>query len=150
MSARTAARSNVVCGVSGLALCLCAPFAWVLTLDVPFLMHTGAAAWLCIAVGLALGVFGMRRDTRTWLRTFVAADLAIAGLLAWGAYGFARLPEAVRARSAERAPEFDLVDHSGKPVRLSTTKALRSGSPRCSHSRATLFRTGPAALAIPP
>jgi hypothetical protein len=119
MSLRTAARRNVVCGVAGVALCLCAPVAWVLTLDVPVLMHTGAAAWLCIALGLTLGVLGMRRDTRTWLRAFVAADLVIAGLLAWGAYGFARLPEAALARSAERAPEFDLVDHSGKPVRLS-------------------------------
>jgi hypothetical protein len=119
MNVRAPARRNLVLGALGLALCLCAPFAWVLTLDVPLLMHTGAAAWLCIAIGLALGVSAMRNDTRKLLRVFVAADLVLAGLLAWGAYGLAQLPRAGVARASERAPEFDLVDHNGKPVRLS-------------------------------
>lgn len=119
MTVRTAARRNLVLGAVGLVLCLCAPVAWVLTLDVPVLMHTGAAAWLCIAIGLALGVSAMRKDTRKLLRVFVAADLVIAGLLAVGAFGFARLPRAEVARASARAPEFDLADHNGKPVRLS-------------------------------
>lgn len=114
-----AARRELVLGALGLALCVAAPFAWIATLGVPLLMHTGAAAWLCVALGLALGVRAMRRDERKLLRVFVAADVVLAGLLAWGAFGFARLPEAALARSVERAPEFELLDHSGKTVRLS-------------------------------
>lgn len=118
MGLRTRSRRNVVTGALGLALCLAAPFAWAATLDVPVLMHTGAAAWACLALGTVLSLRAWRRDTRSWLATFVCLDFALAALLAFGAFGFARLPRAEGARAATRAPDFELVDHGGTRVRL--------------------------------
>lgn len=113
------ARANLVLGAAGLALCFAGPFVWIATLDAPILMRTGAAAWLCIAAGLALCFFAARRDGRRRVRAFAWASVAFTLLFAWGAFGLARLPRAEQARASERAPEFDLADHNGKPVRLS-------------------------------
>ena len=106
-------------GAAGFALCFAGPFVWIATLDVPVLMRTGAAAWLCVAAGIGLSILAARRDGRRRVRAFAWASVVFAALFAFGAYGLARLPRAETARASERAPEFDLVDHGGKPVRLS-------------------------------
>ena len=111
-------RSRALLAWLSLGLALLAPFAWVGTLDHPFLRSTGAAAWTCLALSLALGVMAVRTDRRKWVRGLFLADLVIAAGLLWGAFGFARLPSTDTAQAMKSAPDFTLVDHTGRTVNL--------------------------------
>jgi hypothetical protein len=103
---------------AGLLLSLVSPFAWVATFGVPFLHRTGLAMWACLAAGLWLTAGAVRGSPRRWPRVALGLQLALIAMLAWGQLGASRLPES-DAATLERAPDFELPDPSGRPVRLS-------------------------------
>jgi hypothetical protein len=107
----------------GLGLCLAAPVVWYATLDRPWLRATGAAAFACAIAGTALGWYAARRDPRRWIRVLAALDALALGALAWAGFGISRLPRVEAARALAVAPDFALLDHLGREVRLSAELA---------------------------
>jgi hypothetical protein len=117
MSGRTATKRGGR-AVAALFLCLAAPFAWIPTLDVPWMRSSGAPAWLLLAVGLALGWSALRADPRLGTRILFGLDVLALVLFAAGFFAFARLPMTERALSLARAENFTLPDETGRDVSL--------------------------------
>ena len=109
--------------LSALAVVL-APLSWAWTIDSPFLRSTGLTAWLLLAVALALSFSAAGVDRRWWVRAVAWLELGVLALFAWLYFGFSRLP-ATSPRELERAPDFTLPDHLGRPVHLA--EALAAG-----------------------
>jgi hypothetical protein len=95
----------------GLIACLVGPFAWAATVESPFLRSTGAAMWLCFAIGLASTLGAARRDRRWLVRVVVVLELAWIGLAAFAQFELSKLPGRAPAVALERAPDFELPDH---------------------------------------
>jgi hypothetical protein len=103
--------------LGGLALCIAAPFAWAFTLDNAFLRSTGAASWVCLALGIALAVTAARADRRRWVRVSFGVDVAIVAVFAVTYFTFPKLP-AAQSPALERAPDFELTASDGARVHL--------------------------------
>jgi len=113
----TAVRRGVVAALS-LCACLAAPVAWALSMDVPWMRSSGAAAWLLLAVGVGCGLLAARADRRLRVRVLAGLDLVVAALFTWFFFGWATLP-VTPAEELRRAPDFTLPDVGGRPVTLS-------------------------------
>src|SRR5262245_27009172 len=116
-----ASRRTLLALLSLVALALAGP-AWAWTLDQPFLRSSGLAAWVMLALGLALALVAAWHDSRLWMRAIVWIQVAALLFAGWAAFVWARLPE---THVPERAPDFTLPDQDGRPVTLS--KELQKG-----------------------
>jgi hypothetical protein len=103
----------------GVLLCLAAPFAWALALNVPWLRSTGAPAWLLLGTGALLGLAAARADRRRIVRVLAWVDTGLLLVFGWLFFGFAALHPQAAAEDMARAPDFTLPDDDGRPVTLS-------------------------------
>jgi len=109
--------------IAGLLVCLAAPFAWIATLNVPWMRSSGFAAWLLLAIGLALGGSAAKHDSRRRTRVLFGVDAAVVALFTFAFFGLARLPRSERAPTLARAPDFTLADERGNAITLSAELA---------------------------
>jgi len=105
----------VVAGVVGY-------FAVVLAVPslVPFVRDSALPSWALIAVGLVLSVLAVRRSPagrKAVPRVLLGANCSLAALFALFLYVFLAVPGAAGPARGAAAPDFALVDQTGKTVR---------------------------------
>ena len=118
-------RSFKVLSAISLVLVLGGGLSYVGLLDVPFLRSTGLLAFLVMGLGTALSVVALVKARRPWTWAVAGANVLMTVTFAYYFFVFAVLPEAQGLPRLTRAPDFAVVDHSGKTVRLHD--ALASG-----------------------
>jgi hypothetical protein len=115
----TSAPRRFALALLALAVCLFAPFAWLLTLSSPWLRRSAAVAWAVLAVGVLLGLVAARTDRRLRVRVLAGLDLLVLAGFAWMfAFGLAE-PPTPQTELLVRAPDFTLPDQESRPVALS-------------------------------
>lgn len=129
--------------LAGLAVCVVAFLSYFIvfsqftaTRDIPW---TG---WVLLALGLGLAAAGLVRPYRQPERyrgkvmgpVLAALSLAVAGLFVYSTAVMSRqLPEAASAPTVgQKAPDFVLQDHQGRPVRLYDLLASPGGAGQAS------------------
>jgi hypothetical protein len=115
--ARSVSTEHLLTGLLATLLCIAAPVAWSLALDVPWMRASGAPMWALLAAGVVLGVRAAR-DGRRLLRVLLGLDVGLLAACAWLFFGLSALPPGTTAEGLERAPDFTLPDDDGQPVTL--------------------------------
>ena len=111
-------RGFKVLSAISLVLVLGGGISYVMLLDVPFLRSTGLLAFLVMGVGTALGVGALAKARRPWTWAVAGANVLMTAMFTYYFFVFAVLPEARGLSRLARAPDFAVLDHSGRTVRL--------------------------------
>lgn len=118
--------SRRTCGwpaLLGILLIFAAPVAWGATMSNAWLRSTGAAAWVLILFGVAIGVWAALRDGRGWVRALAAVDVFALAFSVYAFFVFAALPAGATPRVGAAAADFTLLDHAAQPVSLKSSLA---------------------------
>ena len=115
---RSVATHHLLVALLATLLCITAPVAWSLALDVPWMRASGAPMWALLAVGVVLAVRSVRGCRRRLLRLLLGLDLGLLAACTWLFLGLTAVPPAITAEGLERAPDFTLPDDGGRPVTL--------------------------------
>jgi hypothetical protein len=81
---------------------------------------TAAPAFVLIAAGGAMGVIGILRDRRAWVRILCGIAVAAPVVSVIMYFGLAALPETATLAASAEAPDFTLPDHTGSATTLSS------------------------------
>jgi hypothetical protein len=112
------ASSGLVLGLAGVI----GYFAVVLAVPalVPFVRNHAAPNWLLVAAGLGLSLLAVRRAAPgAWMpRVLLGLNASLAALFAAFLYVMLSVPAASGPAIGAAAPDFALVDQSGKTTRL--------------------------------
>jgi hypothetical protein len=119
-------RPQLLSAYAGLALVLTGVlgyFAVVLLLPawVPFVRNHAVPNWLLVMAGLGLSMFAVRRAAPgAWTpRVLLGVNTSLAAMFAAFLYVMLSVPAARGPAIGAAAPDFALVDQTGKTVRLS-------------------------------
>ncbi|MGB0715305.1 MAG: hypothetical protein ACPGXK_05465 [Phycisphaerae bacterium] len=108
----------------GLALVIGGPVAYYSMQDQTMLRSTGMLAWILMFGGVALALMGMTSYPRRLTRLLFGSCLSLTVLFLLFFFVASALPKA-QQRSLDMAPDFEVLDHGGASVRL--TSLLASG-----------------------
>lgn len=89
----------------------------------PSVRNNAAPNWILIALGVGLSVLAMRRAPGFWMpRVVLGVNLVLAGLFAAMIYVMFEVPAATGPAIGAPAPDFALLDQSGKTVQLAALR----------------------------
>ena len=80
---------------------------------------TGVPMFALMGLGVLAGLVMAARNRRPLVRVVAGVNVVLLGLMLFGFFYMARLPADPVFASLTTAPDFSLVDESGKPVSLS-------------------------------
>jgi hypothetical protein len=86
----------------------------------PSVRNNALPNWFLVAAAVGLSILAIRRAPTAWTpKVLLGAEVVLAGLFATLLYGVTGVPAATGPALGAPAPDFALVDQSGKTVRLS-------------------------------
>ncbi len=107
----------------GFLLMFAGPAVYVALIDIPLMQTSGAPAFGLMAAGAAAGLVAALRDRRIWIRFLFVVDALLLALWTYAFYVWAALPAPSTLAQLQVAPDFALLDHTGREVKLSDVRA---------------------------